>query len=243
VVEIPKNATKLLQHAVEHGWAGDIRTATGQGMQLREVEQVVVRLRRDGHRLAGIWWDGRWEAGLSKDPLLVMNQTEIKAAIAVPPEEYVFTMDVEPDTLHEKMRDEYEYARSYISGHPLDLVNMRAWPDVVSTNLLHETDPGTGHYMYEEGEELQFMGLVEELKVKKTRRGGDMATFTLTDHDGGVRCVAFGAGYQDMKAGMLVAVKGVITERQVKTSTGDVIDDDAAGIREFKVKTAVEVAW
>lgn len=240
--ELPRNAIKLAKHAAGHGWASDAWYSRGQGMGVRVVDQVAVRFRRNGHTLVAFWHDGRTVGIVSKDPLVVMNVKEATAALAVPPDEYRFELNVEPDDLREKMRDEYELCKTYISGHPLDLVDWGAYPDVVDiADIRAEAAPGVP--LYEEGQRLVLMGIVEELKLKTTKRKTQMATFMLTDLSGGVQCVAFGEGYGEMANGMLILVRGEITSRYQSSKQGEVIDDQIIEFREFKVKTANEVDW
>jgi hypothetical protein len=231
-----KSAGKLIALAEANGWA--IREVDDPANQRYGLECI-----RGGTTLQATWCEGRTEGGrvVLDAPIYGINLQQFREYLEHEPkwegrtlqdvtEDELRRLSAEmPDELRTKMQDEYEYLKTYVSGHPLDQVNMRAWPDVVEVAMIFEQDPVTGYWTFEEGETLKLMGLVEELKLKTTKKKNQMATFALSDMSGSVNCVAFGGGYEQMTAGMLVAVDGEISERNE--------------LREFKVKRAIEVAW
>jgi len=86
-LEIPRNAAKLAALAVANGWVVRIMYARGTwpGRELRVVDSITLRCRRDHVRAAGVWLDWRFHSGhVWGDGSLVprmVSMTELHAII------------------------------------------------------------------------------------------------------------------------------------------------------------------
>ena len=235
-MDVPRSAPAIVKLADEHGWR--VRTVTSPSDGRYGLELV-----RGSTKLQALWVDGKTKGGrvILDAPVYSINLEQLKTYIADEPEWETRTLndiiekdlralsETEPDTQRERMHAEYEYLGTFLSGHPLDQISPTLYPDTVNVSELEEMDIN-GRYTWNEGDELQFIGMVEELDIKRAKRSKSIfAIFSLTDQSGSVRCVAFGDGYQEMKNGMLIWVKGSVSERNE--------------LREFRVKTARELTW
>lgn len=235
-MQIPKSAPKIIELAEEHGWRVNV-------VQDPTIDRYGLELVRGSTKLQAVWDGGRAKGGrvVLDAPVYSINLQQLREYIVAEPEWEGRTLneiiekdlralsEEQPDTQRERMHDEFEYLGTFLSGHPLDQIPPLLYPDTVDISTLDEMDIN-GRYLWHEGEEIQFIGMVEQLEVKRSRRGGTpFALFSLTDQSGSARCFAFGEGYEGMKNGMLIWAKGVVSERNE--------------LREFRVKTARELTW
>lgn len=92
VSETPASAHKIATLAGEHGWLVTITYVRGPWMPgtrfEREVDSVVVRMRRGTERVLAFWHDGKFSSGVT-DELNIgsLLLKAVKARIAQPPRE------------------------------------------------------------------------------------------------------------------------------------------------------------
>lgn len=222
---LPKTAKTVAKLAHKNGWSVAVHLSSGHNFPIKDY--VALLFRRGEVQVGAFWHDGRYHAAVVHFPPMKLIQRDLKDLLATPVEEFGFDEwpPKIPDDPAENLRGEYEMCGYYISGHPLDHVNMATYPDVVDAVRITEEDSVFGI-----GERVQVLGIVEEPTVTKTRRNQTwIAFFGISDRTGLVRCFGFGEEYKQMDAGSLVHVKGVIDERN--------------GDRQIKVRTAREISW
>jgi OB-fold nucleic acid binding domain len=201
----PRNAKGLRLLASEHGWETE---SVGQEFYF------ILRFTRAGHKLAALWYDGKegFQGAYAHPhaprwPMIVFNFNQLKQVLAIPADDFEYPSVVEEvDDVRENMRWELEYLGTYLSGHPLDFVNMRKYPDVM---LGSEFEPD----MVQPDGRVQALGLIDELDKKVSRHGNPWARFLITDLTGAFRCLAFGKVVNHLSAGTLVHVHGKVELR------------------------------
>lgn len=224
--QLPRTATTIKKLAEDNDWSILVLENKPDHQQFPKIEKhTTLLMSRNGTEIGAFWHDGRYDGAVVQFPPLKLIQRDLKDLLSTPVEEFGFDKwppDLKDDP-KEKLRWEYEALNYYVSGHPLDHVNMRAYPDVVEAIMVKDD-------WYTDGRPIQVLGIVEEPTVKRTRRGGYyMCFFGVSDLSGVVQCFGFGKEYEEMAAGALVHVKGVIEERN--------------GERQIKARTVKEVTW
>jgi hypothetical protein len=197
-MEIPRTAKSLIALAEDNGW-------TTEAVPLQEL--YILRFTRDGHRIGGLWSKGDGFRGgyanpyAPRWPLVRFSYPQLKEVLRIERDDFEYPPIVEePDDVRQNMEWEREYLGYYLSGHPLEYVNMGQYPDVVQGDEFEElADPGRW---------IQVLGLVEEADIKTSRRGKPWARFVITDLSGVVRCMAFGEVAARLTNGALVHARG-----------------------------------
>ncbi|HAO64859.1 TPA: DNA polymerase III subunit alpha [Candidatus Taylorbacteria bacterium] len=119
-----------------------------------------------------------------------------------------------PDaTMAEKLAWEKELLGLYISGHPLDLYTEK----VKSIGQIARVKEHL-----KEGIETIICGVIETIRVIKTKKDADMAFIKLTDKSGSMETVVFPKSYEKYKeilvADTCIAIKGKVSERNGEKS-------------------------
>jgi hypothetical protein len=200
--EVPRGAANILRVAGLHGWTVETLVASGD-----EGELFVLRMRRNGHLIAATWLDGHFDTALPQWPRVEFNTKELREVLAIPPDDFEYPPyppRIEDD-VRENMRWEREFLGYYLSRHPLEFVNMRAFPNVVDADKFEEyVGPG---------QRAEVLGLAEEVDAKISRRGNPWVRFIITDLTGLVRCMAFGKTVKQLANGALIHAKGKVEVR------------------------------
>lgn len=223
--DLPRTANVVKELAEGNGWSVLVLENDPDEVQFPNIEKhLTLLMQRKGAQVGAFWHDGRYASAVVEFPPLKLIQRDLKDLLSTPVEEFGFDQwppDLKDDH-RQNMEWEYEMLGAYLSGHPLDHVNMSAYPDVVEAIMVKDD-------YYTDGRPIQVLGIVEEPTVKQTRRGYWMCFFGVSDLSGVVQCFGFGEEYKDMAAGSLVHVKGVIEERN--------------GERQIKARAVKEVTW
>lgn len=115
-----------------------------------------------------------------------------------------------PDTMRDLLTWEREYLQCYVSGHPLEHLNLQAPHSALFVN-----DRGAGErYVTKADALVELAGVLVEVETKTTRRGSLMGFFGLETLDGVVRCLCFGETAESLENGWVVRARGVIEDRE-----------------------------
>lgn len=106
----------------------------------------------------------------------------------------------------EILRLEKELIGFYVTGHPLD--DFRS--SLSKLTSIKDLDKGS----YSEGQPVTIGGIISENKIRTTRNGDNMATFTVEDFSGALTCIAFPRSYAANAGNIfqenIVKVQGVL---------------------------------
>lgn len=208
-MDVPRNVKGLVRLAGEKGWATEQVPLGGH---------FVLRLTRDGHRVAALWSEDDGFQGAYANPyaprwpLIRFNYDQLREVLGIEPDDFEYpAFDEEPDDVRQNMQWEREYLGHYLTRHPLEFVNMRKFPRVIQADQFEE--------LAHPGEWIELLGLVEDAEVKKSRRTGtSWARFGISDLSGIVPCFAFGKVAEGLDNGAVVHVRGKPEERDESLS-------------------------
>lgn len=114
-----------------------------------------------------------------------------------------------PDTIRHVLTAERETLGTYVSGHPIEHLQVQAPQSAQFVNAKGVDDS----YVTQAGAWVQLAGVLVDVEARATRRGGQMATFGLECLDGVVRCLMFGDNCAQVGNGWVVRLRGVIEDR------------------------------
>lgn len=107
---------------------------------------------------------------------------------------------------HTRLMKEKEYTGFYVTGHPIDqYLPFLSGLKVKSFRKIHEFFDKGDETLAEQGRKVEetdwekeatLVGVVQEIEVFATKRGGRMASFEIEDETGSIRAVAFPKTYQ-----------------------------------------------
>ncbi|MCL2817959.1 MAG: DNA polymerase III subunit alpha, partial [Clostridiales bacterium] len=110
-------------------------------------------------------------------------------------QESIVMPDIPEFSFSERLAMEREMIGFYVSGHPLD-----AYAKLFKDKISHTMKQLAA---CPEGARVKVGGAVSELRKLITKRGESMATFSLEDKEGAIRCVIFPRAYQKFQDALL----------------------------------------
>lgn len=135
-----------------------------------------------------------------------------------------FSLPELPDNLRQMLTWEREVLRSYVSGHPLDQLQLEAPHSAQTVNARDHEE----RYVIREGTWVEVAGVASDVELKKTKRGNVMAIFSIEMLDGVISCISFADNCGELGDGWVVRARGVIDdgrdERTVKVTNIKLIE-------------------
>lgn len=132
-------------------------------------------------------------------------------------------------TEREKLRLEKEVLGFYLSGHPLSVYKRELNGKVMKISQIYDNVFATGKL--QAGSKVMIAGVIDNLKMKKTKSGNTMMVFSLSDETGQIDIRAFPEKLENkelIKDDAIVVIEGIIDtdeEQEIVTMTASSVMD------------------